>query len=95
MIEQMWQQWGGAGLLWAQGEADPVGLSLLLRHLIAAAVFSIMGIVIFGLSIVVLSRCLPFSMRKEIEEDQNVSLGVIIAGLFVGIALIISAAIAG
>jgi uncharacterized membrane protein YjfL (UPF0719 family) len=82
-------------LLWAQADADPMGLSLLVRHLIAAAVFSLMGIVIFGASVWVLARLLPFSMRKEIEEDQNMAFGVIIAGLFIGIALIIAAAIVG
>jgi len=87
----MWQ----VGSLWAQLESDPVGLSLLLRHLVAAAVFSVMGIVIFGGSVWLLARLLPFSMRKEIEEDQNVAFGVIIAGLFIGIALIIAAAIVG
>jgi putative membrane protein len=84
-----------SGALWAQADGDPLGVSLLIRHLIAAAVFSLMGIVIFGASVWVLARLLPFSMRKEIEEDQNMALGVIIAGLFVGIALIIAAAIVG
>lgn len=83
------------GPVLAQVDADPMGLVVLVRHLIAAAVFSIMGIVIFGASVWLLARLLPFSMRKEIEEDQNVAFGVIIAGLFIGIALIIAAAIMG
>lgn len=86
---------GQAGFLWAQADADPMGLMVLLRHLIAAAVFSLMGIAIFGASVWALARLLPFSMRKEIEEDQNMAFGVIIAGLFIGIALIIAAAIVG
>lgn len=84
-----------AALLWAQADGDAIGLALLLRHLIAAAVFSLMGIAIFAVSVWVLSKCLPFSMRKEIEEDQNVAFGIIIAGMFIGIALIIAAAIVG
>ncbi|MFO0904433.1 MAG: DUF350 domain-containing protein [Pirellulales bacterium] len=85
----------GAGLLLAQADGDAIGLGLLLRHLIAAAVFSLMGIAIFGGSVWVLSHCLPFSLRKEIEEDQNVAVGIIIGAMFVGIALIIAAAIVG
>ncbi|MFO0819218.1 MAG: DUF350 domain-containing protein [Pirellulales bacterium] len=85
----------GAGILWAQADGDAIGLALLIRHLIAAAVFSLMGIVIFAISVWILSKCLPFSMRKEIEEDQNVAFGIIIAGMFIGIALIIAAAIVG
>jgi hypothetical protein len=37
----------------------------------------------------------PFSVHKEIEEDQNVALGIIIGAIIIGIALIISAAIQG
>lgn len=95
MTESMSLAMWYSSALWAQADGDPMGVSLLIRHLVAAAVFSLMGIVIFGASVWVLARLLPFSMRKEIEEDQNTALGVIIAGLFVGIALIIAAAIVG
>ncbi len=95
MTEIFMQQVGMAGGLWAEVEPDSIGLGLLIRHLLAAAVFSALGIVIFGVSIVILARCLPFSLRKEIEEDQNMALAIIIAGVFIGIALIIAAAIVG
>jgi len=42
-----------------------------------------------------MTKVAPFSMKKEIEEDQNVSLGIIVAGVLIGIALIISSAIHG
>jgi uncharacterized membrane protein YjfL (UPF0719 family) len=38
---------------------------------------------------------LPFSMRKEIEEDHNMALGIIIASIIIGIAMIVSAAVHG
>ena len=37
----------------------------------------------------------PFSIRKEIEEDQNTSLGIIIGAVILGISMIISAAVQG
>ena len=74
---------------------DAIGMALLMRHLVAAAVFSIMGVVIFAVSILVLNKCLPFSLRKELEEDQNVAVGVIVGAMLLGIAIIIAAAIAG
>ena len=37
----------------------------------------------------------PFSVRREIEEDQNLALGVIIASVIIGIAIIVSGAIQG
>ena len=83
-------------LLMAQASWDELlGLGVLFRHLIAAAVFAVMGLIIFGASVWVLSRCLPFSLRKELEEDQNVAVGVIIGAMMIGVAIIIAAAIAG
>ena len=37
----------------------------------------------------------PFSIRKEIEEDQNVALGIVIGSVIIGLALIIAHAIGG
>lgn len=67
----------------------------LVRHLIAALAFSVLGVVILGVSVWVLSHLLPFSMRKELEEDQNTALGIIIGALILGISLIIAAAMLG
>lgn len=65
------------------------------RPLLLASVFSILGVVILGLVWVVLVKILPFSMRKEIEEDQNVALGIVMGSLILGISLIIAASIHG
>jgi uncharacterized membrane protein YjfL (UPF0719 family) len=37
----------------------------------------------------------PFSVKKEIEEDQNSALAIIIGALIIGISIIIAAAING
>ena len=52
------------------------------RPLVDSIVYSIVGTVVLGLSFYVIEKLLPFSMRKEIAEDQNVSLGIIL-GAFV------------
>ena len=66
-----------------------------LRHLVESLIYSAMGLLMFGVAFWVIVRVVPFSVRKEIEEDQNVALAVILASLFVGLALIVSAAIQG
>jgi putative membrane protein len=63
--------------------------------LITTTAFTILGLVIFGGSFWIAEKIMPFSIRKEIEEDQNVALGVIIAGIAIALALVISAAISG
>ena len=67
----------------------------LLHQLVVAAVFSILGLVILGLVWLVLVKVLPFSLRKEMEDDQNTALGIVLGCLILGISIIIAAAIHG
>jgi uncharacterized membrane protein YjfL (UPF0719 family) len=55
----------------------------------------LLGLVIFAIAFFVLDKFLPYSVHKEIEEDQNTSLGIIIGSMLIGIAIIIAAAIHG
>lgn len=67
----------------------------LLDQLLVATVFSVLGLVILGVVWLVLIKVLPFSLRKEFEDDQNTALGVVLGCLILGISLIIAAAIHG
>ncbi len=58
-------------------------------------IYSLIGIILFGLSFLIMVKVSPFSVRREIEEDQNVALGVIMGSVVVGIAIIVAAAIQG
>jgi len=59
------------------------------------AVFAAIGLAVFGLAFWLIVKIAPFSVKKEIEDDQNTSLAIIIAGVLIGISLIIAAAISG
>jgi putative membrane protein len=63
------------------------------RPLVDSIVYSIVGTVVLGLSFYVIEKILPFSMRKEIAEDHNVSLGIILGAFVIGLSIIIAAAI--
>ncbi len=58
-------------------------------------VFAIIGILIFALAFWIIVKVTPFSVRKEIEEDQNVAIAIVIGAAILSIALVISAAIQG
>jgi len=51
------------------------------------------GIVIFLLFIFLLEKLTPWSLQKELIEDENVALAIIIWAFFIAIGLIIAAAI--
>jgi len=52
-------------------------------------------LIVFALAFVIVVLVAPFSVKKEIEDDQNTSLAIIIGAVIIGIAMIISAAIHG
>ena len=67
----------------------------LFPHLLAAIIFAALGLVAFCASLWVISKITPFSLRKELEEDQNTAVGIIIGAMIIGMSIIIAAAIHG
>ena len=53
------------------------------------------GLGIFASEFNINNKTVPFSLRKEIEDDQNTALGIVIAAVILGIAMIVSAAVHG
>jgi putative membrane protein len=72
-----------------------LAVNLDVTSLLGALIYSLIGIVLFAIAFFVIVKIAPFSIRKEIEEDQNTSLGIIIAAVILGISMIISAAVQG
>jgi len=66
------------------------GLKRHARHVCVA-----IGLIVFAVAFLIVVLVTPFSVKKEIEDDQNISLAVIIGSVIIGIAMIISAAIHG
>ena len=62
---------------------------------VTTIVFVVLGLIVFALAFLVIAKATPFSVRKEIEEDQNVALAIVIASVILGSALIIAAAVHG
>ena len=67
----------------------------LIGHVKTAVVFAGLGLVLFAIMWALIVKLTPFSIRKEIEEDQNTSLAVLIGSVFLSIAIILAAAIHG
>ena len=67
----------------------------LIGHVKTAVVFAGLGLLLFALMWALIVKLTPFSIRKEIEEDQNTSLAILIGSVFLSIAIILAAAIHG
>jgi len=72
-----------------------VPMESLLPIVVTTVVFVVLGLIVFALAFLVIAKATPFSVRKEIEEDQNVALAIVIGAVILGSALIIAAAIHG
>ena len=72
-----------------------VKLDELLPVLATTVIFVAIGLVVFAIAFLIVVLVSPFSVKKEIEEDQNSALAIIIGALIIGIAMIIAAAIQG
>jgi uncharacterized membrane protein YjfL (UPF0719 family) len=72
-----------------------MALDLDVDAIVNAVIYSGLGLVLFGVFWMIMVKVTPFSIQKEIEVDQNTSLGIILAAFIIGIAMIISAAIQG
>jgi putative membrane protein len=62
-----------------------------LWQIIPTVIYFIIGVSLFAVSIKVADKLLPFSLRKEIEEDENVSLGIIIGCGLIAMSIILAA----
>ena len=66
-----------------------------LRMILVTLAFGLIGMVLFGLAFWLIVKITPFSIRKEIEDDQNTSLAILIGSVIIGIGLIVAAAVHG
>ena len=64
-------------------------------HLLASIIFSLVGVAVLAFCFKLMNKLSPFSLKKEIEEDQNVALAIIMGAVIIGMSIIIAAAILG
>ena len=60
-----------------------------------AVVFAFLGVIIFWVSILVIELMTPYNLWKEIIQEKNTSLAIVVGAMSLGICLIIAAAIHG
>jgi len=65
----------------------------ILQNLVGAAIFTVLGMVLFGLSFWVFNRLAPFSLWKELIEEHNTALAIVIGSVSLGMCLIIAMAV--
>lgn len=61
--------------------------------LLAATVYAVLGILIFVVALVAVDRMTTGTLWKEIIEEHNTALAVMMAGIAIALSIVIAAAI--
>jgi putative membrane protein len=62
-------------------------------YLLNALIYAVLGILIFVAAFAFIDKLTPYHLWKEIVEDHNTALAVLIGAMSIGICVIIAAAI--
>lgn len=65
------------------------------QQILATIVYAAIGIVIFIVAYKLAEKLLPFNLDKELSEDDNTAVGVLMGSIMIGLAIIIAASIHG
>jgi putative membrane protein len=62
-------------------------------YILNALIYSVLGIVIFVVAFWVLDLLTPYALWKEIVEDHNIALAILVGAMSLGICVIIASAV--
>lgn len=68
-------------------------MDLVLHNVLNALVFALVGIVIFVLAFAVIDKVTPYHLWKEIVQEHNTALAILVGAMSIGICIIIAAAV--
>jgi putative membrane protein len=68
----------------------PVG-----KAIVSSIIFSGIGLVMFMIAWRAINWLSPFSIHKELEQDHNTAVGIVLGSVMLGLAIIIAAAVHG
>jgi len=60
---------------------------------VSSLLYSILGVFLFWVSFLIIDKLTPYKLWKEIIEEKNTALAVVVGGIAIGICIIVAAAI--
>lgn len=66
---------------------------ILVSNLINAVVFAFLGIIVFTIAFIVMDKLTPYHLWKEIVQDHNMALAILVGAMSIGLCIIIASAI--
>jgi uncharacterized membrane protein YjfL (UPF0719 family) len=64
-----------------------------LANIISALMFTFLGILVFVMAFIIMDKVTPYHLWKEIVQEHNMALAILVGAMSIGICIIIAAAI--
>ncbi len=68
-------------------------MGIQLTNVVNAIVYAGIGIVIFGVAFLIIDKFTPYNLWKEIVQEHNTALAILLGAMSLGICVIIAAAV--
>jgi len=65
----------------------------LLSSVVNAVVFALLGILVFTAAFLVMDKLTPYHLWKEIVQEHNMALAILVGAMSIGLCIIIAAAV--
>ena len=62
-------------------------------YILNAVIYAVLGIVIFSVAFILIDKLTPYDLWKEICEQRNVALAIMVGAMSIGVCIIIAAAV--
>jgi uncharacterized membrane protein YjfL (UPF0719 family) len=62
-------------------------------YILNAVVYSVLGIIIFSLAFMIIDKMTPYDLWREICQEKNTALAIMVGAMSIGVCIIIAAAV--
>jgi uncharacterized membrane protein YjfL (UPF0719 family) len=62
---------------------------------LGTVLYAVIGVLVLWLAFLIIDKITPYDLWKEICENRNNALAIVVAGMFIALGLIVAAAIHG
>ena len=63
--------------------------------ILGTVLYVVIGVFVLWLAFLIIDKITPYDLWKEICEQRNMALAIVVAGMFIALGLIVAAAIHG
>ena len=65
------------------------------QNIVNSLIYSIIGVIVFWVSFIIIDKITPYDLWKEIVEKRNTALAFVVGAMCLGIAIIVAASVHG